>query len=99
MSNLEDDDNKNQYFDASSFKEDMSDGERMDVSEGSTDEDQEFLDSFNAIASTTRQTAHLLLQEMSNDDEDDSKEGFGGSRPGRAKNKSRDFVGAYDRLV
>jgi hypothetical protein len=53
MSNLEDDDNENQYFDASSFKEDVSDGERMDVSEGSTDEDQEFLDSFNAIASIT----------------------------------------------
>jgi hypothetical protein len=79
MSTLEEDDNKNQFFDSSSFKEDMSDGERMDVSEGSTDEDQEFLDNFNAIISSTRQTAHLLLQEMSNDDEDDSKQGFRGS--------------------
>jgi hypothetical protein len=61
MSNLEENENENQYVDASSFEEDTSDGERMDVSEGSTDEDQEFLDSFNAIASSTRQTAHAIV--------------------------------------
>jgi hypothetical protein len=60
---MENNHNKDQFFDASSFKEDMSDGERMDVSEGSsTDEEQEFLENFDAIASSTRQTAHYCYR-------------------------------------
>jgi hypothetical protein len=64
----------------------------------SSDEDDEMLQMFFASAARAQNSIELLLEEM-NDDDDDSEEGWGGSRPGRAKNKARDFAGAYQRLV
>jgi hypothetical protein len=86
-----------EFFDAeSSFDSDIN--SNMSGGGSSSEEDDEMLQRFIASAARARNSIEkLLLEEI--DDDDDSEKGWGGSRPGRAKNKARDFAGAYQRLV
>jgi hypothetical protein len=99
--NMDIDDNANneEFFDATSFEEQMNEENAIEDNESSDDEDDEIINLYITSATMSQQTALSLYEEI-DDDEDDSEAEWGvGSRPGRAQNKARDFVGAYKRLM
>jgi hypothetical protein len=73
----------------------------MNVSGGSTDEDEAMFRFIETSSNTLKNSINLLAQEILNDsDDEDSSHKWGeGSQFGKAQNKPRDFAGTYQRLA
>jgi hypothetical protein len=84
-----------EFFDAAAFEEESVEEMLID----SSDEDEEELLQFMmSSAASARHTVELMMDTLEDSDDESEREWGTGSRPGKAKNKARDFKGAYERL-
>jgi hypothetical protein len=93
MSSEEDYDD-DEFFDAAAFKEESVEEMLAD----SSDEDEEELLQFMLSSAASARHAVVLMMDTLEDSDEFEREWGTGSRPGKAKNKARDFKGAYERM-
>jgi hypothetical protein len=83
-----------EFFDAAAFEEELD--EEM-LADSSDEDEEELLQFMMSSAASAHHTVELMMDMMEDSDESEREWGTG-SRPGKAKNKARDFKGVYERL-
>jgi hypothetical protein len=93
MSSEEDYDG-DEFFDAAAFEEESF---KEMLTESSDEDEEELLQFMLSSAASTRHAVELMMDILEDSDESERERGTG-LRPGKAKNKARNFKGAYERL-
>jgi hypothetical protein len=92
---MEEDHDDDEFFDVAASEEEQSFQEMLSDSS----DDDEIIQLMLSSAASARQTVELMIDLLEDDESNESGREWGtGSKPGKAKNKARDFVGAYQRL-
>jgi hypothetical protein len=92
----DDDYDDDKFFDAATFKEESV--EKM-LADSSDNDEEELLQFILLSAASARHTVELMMDIFKDDKSNDSEREWGtGLGPEKAKNKARNFKGAYQRL-